>query len=71
MKTASFGRVLAHIRAARGLSIAELAAAACVSGQYVRDLEHDRKSPTLAVMRRLASALDATVAELAGEQCTK
>jgi transcriptional regulator with XRE-family HTH domain len=57
--------VLTRLRAARGLTQEQLRKRAKVSRGYLADLEAGhRKNPSVAVLRRLAKALDVPVAEL-------
>ncbi|HMA36194.1 MAG TPA: helix-turn-helix domain-containing protein [Chloroflexia bacterium] len=56
-----------HLRAARtrrGLTIAELAAAAGLSKGFVSQVENDKTSPSLDTLERLAAALDLAVVDL-------
>lgn len=60
-----FGGYLHDLRAARGLTIRQLAAAAGVHHTYVSKLERgDRQAPDEAVIEALAGALDATPAQV-------
>jgi transcriptional regulator with XRE-family HTH domain len=49
--------VLKDLRAARGMSLRELSEKAGVSYSYIKDLEHNRHTPSLRVAQRLARAL--------------
>ena len=53
----AFGEVLREHRLAAGRSQEEVAASADLSTFYLRELEHGRKSATLASIVRLAKAL--------------
>ena len=52
-----FGRILRRLRLERGLSQEQLAELAGVHRNYIGDLERGLKSPSLAVITRLALAL--------------
>jgi len=65
MSSTRFARMLKGLRDQRGLSQRELAAKAKVTGAYVAMLETGRrKNPSLAILQRLAKALDVPVTEL-------
>jgi transcriptional regulator with XRE-family HTH domain len=65
MPSVSVGRVLKGLREDRGLSQRELAAKAKVTGAYVAMLETGKKkNPSLAILRRLAQALNVPATEL-------
>jgi transcriptional regulator with XRE-family HTH domain len=70
MATGGEQRVGARIRAARrgaGLSVARLAQETGVSKTYLLRLENDADAnPSLDVLRRVADALDLTIADLVG-----
>ena len=56
-----------ELRERKGLSIHELASSSGVSAPYLRQIESGlRKNPSGEVLKRLASALGATVADLLG-----
>lgn len=63
----SLGQRLKHQRARAGLSLAEVAEATGISKTYLVRLETDPEAnPSLDVLRRIALALDTTVADLIG-----
>lgn len=67
MKQAQLGRKLKQQRADAGLSLAEVAEATGISKTYLVRLESDpTANPSLDVLRRIAQALDTTVADLIG-----
>ena len=53
----TFGRALSEARHDSGLSLDRVAAASGLTGNYLRDLEKDRRSPSNDAVRRIASAL--------------
>jgi len=55
------------MRQARGLSQVRLAELSHVSQAYISELEAGDKQPTITILKRLASALGVSVAELLGE----
>jgi transcriptional regulator with XRE-family HTH domain len=55
------GRDLRALRKARGLTLADLAAAVGRSTGWLSEVERDLKEPTIADLRRLAAALDQPV----------
>jgi transcriptional regulator with XRE-family HTH domain len=64
-----FGAKLRELRAARGLSQADLAvlvedAGGGLTSNYVSDLERGLKAPTLTMILKLSRALNATVTEM-------
>ena len=62
------GDVLRRLRKAKGLTQPELARRAEITDEYVSMLESGvKRNPSLAVLQRLAKALNVTVAELIGE----
>jgi transcriptional regulator with XRE-family HTH domain len=62
----AFGKALYDIRTALGLSVAELALRAAMSGDDIECIEEGGIEPTIALLRRLAAALDADVRLTAG-----
>jgi transcriptional regulator with XRE-family HTH domain len=54
----NLGKRLAELRRKRGLATGELAARAKVSSGFISQLEHNRTSPSLATLQRVAAALD-------------
>jgi transcriptional regulator with XRE-family HTH domain len=65
MSSARLARVLKGLRDQRGLSQRELAAKAKITGAYVAMLETGKKkNPSLAILQRLARALDVPVSAL-------
>ena len=59
-----FGRTLARLREAKGLSQAALARKAKLAHEHVSRLEAGRHWPTLPVLQRLAKALGVPVTAL-------
>jgi transcriptional regulator with XRE-family HTH domain len=57
----AFGKALYDIRTALGLTVAELAARAGLSEDDIECIEEGGTEPTVALLRRLAAALDADV----------
>jgi transcriptional regulator with XRE-family HTH domain len=57
----AFGKALYDIRTALGLTVAELAARAGMSEDDIECIEEGGTEPTVALLRRLAAALDADV----------
>ena len=58
------GAVLREARLAAELTQEQLAFRAGIDRTYVSQLEHDKKSPTLAILFRLADALDILASEI-------
>ena len=62
------GKRIAALRQMKGLSVPALAAKAKVSKGYLWQLENgEDPNPSLAVLMRIATALEATIAELLGQ----
>ena len=61
------GRVIRKAREAAGLTQEELAAQAGIHRTYVSLLERDLKSPTVAVLARIAGAIGVSAASLLAE----
>ena len=59
-----FGRRVKALRAARGWSLENLAAASGVSRSMLSEIEREKANPTLAVTFRIAQAFRMTLAEL-------
>lgn len=57
-------RNLRRLRVARGLAQEALAVDAAVDRTYVSRLERAKENPSVAVLERLAKALDADIADL-------
>jgi transcriptional regulator with XRE-family HTH domain len=62
----AFGKALYDRRVALGLGIAELAERAGMSADEIECIEEGGTEPTIALLRRLAAALDADVRLTAG-----
>jgi transcriptional regulator with XRE-family HTH domain len=62
----AFGKALYDGRTALGLSIAELAQRAGMTSDEIECIEEGGTEPTIALLRRLAAALDADVRLTAG-----
>jgi transcriptional regulator with XRE-family HTH domain len=54
----NLGKRLAELRRKRGLATGELAARAKVTSGFISQVEHNRTSPSLATLQRVAAALD-------------
>jgi len=54
----NLGKRLADLRRKRGLATGELAARAKVTSGFISQLEHNRTSPSLTTLQRVAAALD-------------
>lgn len=61
------GGNMERIRKAKGMTTVELAAAAGVKPQFISQIENGKRSPSLKILQKLASALDTTTSELLGE----
>jgi transcriptional regulator with XRE-family HTH domain len=59
--TLAFGKALYDRRAALGLSVADLAGRAGMTADEIECIEEGGTEPTVALLRRLAAALDADV----------
>lgn len=59
-----FGEVISQLRRNLGLSQEDLADRAGVHRTYISQLERGLKSPTLAVLMKLAAALDVQASEI-------
>jgi transcriptional regulator with XRE-family HTH domain len=53
----SFGAVLRSLRQERGYTIEEAARRAKISANYLGDVEHGRRNPTLKVVARILAGL--------------
>lgn len=62
----AFGKALYDIRTALGLTVAELAERAGMTEDDIECIEEGGTEPTIALLRRLAAALDADVRLTAG-----
>jgi transcriptional regulator with XRE-family HTH domain len=62
-----FGNVVRRRREAAGLSQEALAEEAGLQRTYISLLERGRRMPSIEVVRKLAAALDTTMASLMGE----
>ena len=60
------GRRVKKLRAARGWSLEELAAASGVSRSMLSEIERERANPTLTVAARIARAFELTLQDLLG-----
>ena len=58
------GQNVRHLRQAKGLTQEQLAFEAGLDLTYVGGIERGKRNPSLLVMVRLATALDASVADL-------
>jgi transcriptional regulator with XRE-family HTH domain len=58
----AFGKALHDIRTALGLSVAELAIRASLTGDDIERIEEGGTEPTIPLLRRLAAALNETSA---------
>ncbi len=64
---ADVGQRIKRLREAQGLSLAELARKADISKGYLHSLENQTPAnPTLDTLKRVADALDVTIADLIG-----
>ena len=54
----NLGKRLADLRRKRGLATGELAARAKVTSGFISQIEHNRTSPSLTTLQRVAAALD-------------
>jgi ribosome-binding protein aMBF1 (putative translation factor) len=54
----NLGKRLADLRRKRGLATGELAARAKVTSGFISQLEHNKTSPSLTTLQRVAAALD-------------
>ena len=62
----AFGKALYDIRTALGLSVTDLAGRASMTAGEIECIEEGGTEPTVALLRRLAAALDADVRLTAG-----
>ena len=62
----AFGKALYDIRTSLGLSVAELALRAALTDDDIERIEEGGTEPTIALLRRLAAALNADVHLTAG-----
>jgi transcriptional regulator with XRE-family HTH domain len=62
----AFGKALYDIRTALGLTVTELAQRAGMTGDDIECIEEGGTEPTVALLRRLAAALNADVRLTAG-----
>jgi transcriptional regulator with XRE-family HTH domain len=68
MDTTTIGTRIRSRRRQLGLTLAIVAERAEVSVPYVANLEHGRGNPTVDRLRRIAEALETSLAELVGEE---
>lgn len=61
------GTNMEKARKAKGMTTVELAAAAGVKPQFISQIENSKRSPSLKILQKLASALGTTTSELLGE----
>ena len=64
MTTKSLGATIRELRKLKGLSVPKLAAQLAVSQSYIYDLEHDRRVPSVPMLRRFADFFGVTTDEL-------
>jgi transcriptional regulator with XRE-family HTH domain len=64
----NLGVRLRHARLVAGLTLRQLAQKAACSESLISKLEHGAASPSLAMLHRLAAALDSNIAELTSEE---
>ncbi len=62
-----FGKNILRIRKQRGMSAVELARKAGINQSYLSQIENGKRSPSTAVLSRIARALNLTTSELLGE----
>lgn len=60
-------RMIRAARAARGMTLAELAAATALDKSYLSRVERNLKAPSIATVLKIAKALDVPVSQLFGE----
>lgn len=61
---------LTKLRESRGWSKAQLASNSGVSNTYISELESGKKQPTITTIRKLAKALEVSIADLIEEYNT-
>lgn len=61
---AAFGKVITDLRKTAGISQEELADRAGIHRTYVSQIERGLKSPTIAILVKLARALDTTPSKI-------
>lgn len=61
------GANMERTRKAIGMTTVELAAAVGVKPQFISQIENGKRSPSLKILQKLASALNTTTSELLGE----
>ena len=62
---------LNYLRTKQKSSQSELSRLSSVSQTYISELEANKKQPTYPILKKLAAALDVSIAELIGEQSPK
>src|SRR5262249_25017817 len=67
----NLGKRLVDLRRKRGLSTGELAARAKVTSGFISQLEHNKTSPSLATLQRVAVALDVPLTYLLLDEDTR
>ena len=60
----AFGERLRAIRKSRGLTLEKLAAMACLSVQYLGDVERGKANPTLSTIEKISEALAMKLVDL-------
>ena len=63
----SLGKNIERLRKAKKLTTVELASMVGVKPQYISQIENGKRSPSLKILQKIASALNVTTSELLGE----
>ncbi|SDO88141.1 helix-turn-helix domain-containing protein [Desulforhopalus singaporensis] len=65
------GHLIRRFRQEKSLTVHQLAEEAGLSAPYVSQLEHDKASPSIATLRRIANALDVHIVEFFADDIIK
>lgn len=68
MKENTFGATLRRLRKQKGLSVAKLALRLSISPSYIYDLEHDRRTPSVPMLKNLSAFFEVPFDFFLGEQ---
>lgn len=68
IKAMTLGRNIRNFRKKKGMTQFDLAAKTKLSRSYIADVERDRYNPSVDTLQLIASAIDAKVYELLGEE---
>ncbi len=70
MKENTFGATLRRLRKQKGLSVAKLALQISISPSYIYDLEHNRRTPSVPMLKNLATFFEVPFDDLLSDKKT-